>query len=254
MIQCVLTPSACKRLIAKGILLHPFLRQALQQRTVVIIAGTTNAYIAEEILATLGQREGFDRKRFFRGITLPPTLQLSGGQGGSDSEFLGDVVIRRGNWLKGKTIFDIVDDLEQGDVILKGANILDIANRRAGVFIEHPKGGTTAAIIPAVIGRRVRLILPVGLEKRVYGSIDDIAQRINTAQSTGPRIMPMPGEVFTELDALHILTGAHVELIGGGGVSGAEGSIWLAIDGDEAQEEKAHALLDEVMNEPLFQV
>ena len=40
--------------------------------TLVIIAGTTNGYVAEEILASLGQGEGFTRKGFRRGTTVAP--------------------------------------------------------------------------------------------------------------------------------------------------------------------------------------
>lgn len=252
MIQTVLTPAAGKRLIAKGILRHPAVQRALHHRTIVLVAGTTNGYIAEELLTQLGQRELFDKRKFFRGVTLPPSMPTTMGRILSDEEFLGDVVLRNGRWEKGKTIFDVVDELEQHDVILKGANALDLANKRAGIFIAHPKGGTSSAILSAVIGRRVTLLLPVGLEKRVSGSLDEIAFRVNTAQSTGPRILPIPGEVFTELDALRILTGVKAELIGGGGVCGAEGAVWVAIEGDAQQEEAARALIDEVKNEPSF--
>jgi len=48
------------------------------------------------------------------------------------------------------------------------------------------------------------------------------------------------------------LTGATAELISGGGVSGAEGSYWLAITGTEEQEEAAEKLLTSVAYEPAF--
>ena len=49
------------------------------------------------------------------------------------------------------------------DVILKGANALDVGARRAAVLIGNPDGGIAGAVVPAVVGRRVRLIVPVGL-------------------------------------------------------------------------------------------
>jgi hypothetical protein len=52
--QFVVTPSAGKRLIAKAIAQHPDVKGALKQGTVVIIAGTTNGYVAEEIFSALG--------------------------------------------------------------------------------------------------------------------------------------------------------------------------------------------------------
>ncbi|MGB9837450.1 hypothetical protein [Methanothermobacter sp.] len=42
-----------------GMLQHPDLERVLEDGTLVIIAGTTNGYIAEEILAGIGE-EGFE--------------------------------------------------------------------------------------------------------------------------------------------------------------------------------------------------
>jgi hypothetical protein len=110
--QFVLTPAAGKRLIAKALIAHPAIQTAFRSGTVVIIAGTTNGYVAEEILASIGQSEGFSRRRFFRGITLPPcqpTTEI--GMLADQSGFPGDVLIVNGIWEKGKTIFDVADDL-----------------------------------------------------------------------------------------------------------------------------------------------
>lgn len=255
MLEVVLTPAAGKRLIAKALQQHPLVQAALAQGTIVIVAGTTNGYVAEELLRTRGQSDGFERKYFFRGITLPPTkVTTAQGRVPNETKFPGDVVLVKGEWLRGKTIFDVVDDLGEGDVILKGGNALDLLTRQAAVFVGHPKGGTIGAIIPAVIGRRVKLLVPIGLEKRIVGNLHTLALQVNTGQSKGPRLMPMPGEVFTELDALRLLTGAEAELIGSGGVGGAEGSVWLAVRGSETQEQQAEQLLEEVKNEPTFQI
>ena len=89
------------------------------------------------------------------------------------------MVIVKGVWQKGKTIFDVADSLREGDVILKGANALDLTRKQAAVLIGHPQGGTTITALQAVVGRRVRLILPVGLEKRVPGDLMELAARIN---------------------------------------------------------------------------
>jgi hypothetical protein len=46
--------------------------QALRSGRLVIVAGTTNGYVAEEILAHIGQDVGFSRRHFFRGVTVSP--------------------------------------------------------------------------------------------------------------------------------------------------------------------------------------
>ena len=252
--QFTLTPAAGKRLIAKAVVAHPVVQTALKSGTFAIIAGTTNGYVAEEILASMGQAESFSRSRFFRGITLPPwrpTTEI--GMLPDQSGFPGDVIITSGIWQKGKTIFDVVDDLKEGDVILKGANALDLARRQAAIFIGHPRGGTVGAALQAVVGRRVRLILPVGLEKRVPGDLTELAIRLNAPGARGPRLLPVPGEVFTEIDAIKLLTDAEAELVAAGGVGGAEGSIWLAVSGSEEQIGAAEKLHKAVANEPGFE-
>ena len=78
--QYVITPAAGKRLIGKAVAIHPAVKQALKSGTLVIIAGTTNGYAAEEILNSIGDTEDFDSRRFFRGITLAPSGPARGGR------------------------------------------------------------------------------------------------------------------------------------------------------------------------------
>lgn len=253
--QFVVTPSAGKRLIAKALVSHVAVSNALRNGTVVIVAGTTNGYVAEEIFKSLEISDSFSRKRFFRGITLPQSSALtSEGRLTNESGFPGDVVITKTAWLKGKTIFNVIDDLKEGDVILKGANALDLHRKHAAVLIGHPKAGTIAVALQAVLGRRVTLIVPVGLEKRVCNDLHCLAEKVNMLSANGFRLFPMPGQVFTEIEALNLLTGATAEMIAGGGVCGAEGSYWLAISGTKEQEDAAEKLLVSVASEPTFNI
>jgi len=253
MFQFALTPAAGKRLIAKATARHPAVRAALAERTVAIIAGTTNGYVAEEILSDLGQGGDFCRQRFFRGVTLPPKKAADAADNlAPASDFPGDVVIVKGVWQKGKTLFDVLDNIGEGDIILKGANAVNLAQRQAAILIGHPKGGTIIAALQAVVGRRAHLILPVGLEKRISAPLSEVAQRLNIPGAAGWRFMPAPGEIITEIEALRLLSGAEAELIAGGGVGGAEGAIWLAIRGSQDEESRARAVLEAVASEPPF--
>ena len=251
--QFLITPSMGKRLIAKTIATHPAIKKALKNGTVVIVAGTTNGYVAEEILKTYKIANDFSRKHFFRGITMPPTKKVTAeGRLADESKFPGDVVITLGVWQKGKTLGDVVESLREGDVILKGANALDLTHRQAAILIGHPKAGTIGLALPAVVGRRVRLIIPVGLEKRIEGDLNVLAAKLNAPGAGGYRLLPVPGEVFTELDALRVLTAADVELISAGGVCGAEGACLIAVTGEEEQEAFAEQIIASVADEPPF--
>ena len=253
MFQVTITPAAGKRLIAKAITQHADVKKALSSGTVVIIAGTTNGYVAEEILKLTDQSDGFMRRRFFRGITFPPNIPTTdSGRLSDESKFPGDVVLVNGKWQKGETVSDVIDDLKEGDVILKGANSVDLKEKKAAILIGHPKGGTIAISMQAVIGRRVRLIVPVGLEKRVTGNLDELAKRLNTPGSIGPRLYPVYCEIITELEAVFLLSGANAALIAGGGVCGAEGSVWLAIDGQPDELKSIKGIIDSIQNEPAF--
>jgi hypothetical protein len=250
----IITPAAGKRLIGKALVVHPDVSTVLKTGTLVIVAGTTNGYVAEEILASIGQERGFNKKRFFRGVTLPPSRPTTdAGRLPEESQFPGDVIITNGVWQKGQTIFDVIDDLKKGDIILKGANALDLLHKRAAILIGHPKAGTIGAALQAVVGRRVQLILPAGIEKRIDGNLDMIAQNMNSASAKGPRFLPVPGRVFTEIDAIEILTGAKAEIIAGGGIGGAEGCAWLAVSGTEDQMNDADSLIKMIRSEPPFE-
>ena len=251
--QVTVTPASGKRLIAKAIAKHPAVASALKNGTLVILAGTTNGYVVEEIFKAYGIAGEFSKKYFFRGIILPPGKGVtSEGRLKDESRFPGDVIITKGIWQKGKTISDVVDQLREGDVILKGANAVDLQRKQAALLIGHTKAGTIAISLQAIMGRRVRLIVPVGLEKRVCGDLYGLAEKVNLPGAKGYRLFPVPGQVFTELDAINVLTGATAELVAAGGVCGAEGSCLLVVSGSVGQEEAAERLVGSLASEPAF--
>lgn len=251
--QYTLSPAAGKRLIAKSLLYIPGILEALEKKTIVIIAGTTNSYVAEEFLRKINQEEGFIREKFFRGITLPPKYVVSEtGRLGDESKFHGDVVIVNGTWEKGKTIFDVADQLKKGDVIFKGANAVNLETMQAAILIGHPTAGTISPTLQCVTGRRVELYLPVGLEKRIYGDINEISRRLNAPEASGARYLPVSGNIVTELQAIKRICGAEAELVASGGVCGAEGAYWIAVTGTAAQLDKMDELFESIRHEPNF--
>lgn len=252
--QFLITPASGKRLIAKALTKHQAIKDVLKSGTLVIIAGTTNGYIAEEILSKINQNEDFSRRRFFRGVVLPPGGPVKdSGRIEDESKFPGDVIIKDGILQKGLTIFDVVDDLKEGDVILKGINALNYPDQQAGIYIGDPHAGTIGAALQAVVGRRVRLILPAGLEKRIFGDLNRLAQRLNIPGTQGARLLPVSGEIFTEIEAISLLTDAKTELVASGGVGGAEGSIWLAVSGENEQIKLAEELINSISFEKPFE-
>ena len=215
--QYIITPAMGKRLIGLGMAEHPQILRVLESGTLVIIAGSTNGYVAEEILKATGQAEGFSRYGFRRGLVTPA------GKEPPEVHLDGDVVIVNGRWQAGLTVFDVVENLQAGDVVLKGANAFD-AYGQAGVRIASPSGGTIMAALSAVVGKRAHLIMPVGLE------------------------------LFTEIEAIQLLSGADAYMISAGGIYGAEGSLWLGITGSPEEERVASLLIESVAGEPPCEV
>lgn len=93
----------------------------------------------------------------------------------------------------------------------------------------------------------------MGLEKRIAGDLDALATKLNASEAHGPRLLPVLGQVITEIDAITMLTGANAELVAAGGVCGAEGCIWLAIDGEPKQMEAVEKSIEAIRTEPLFE-
>ena len=244
-IQISLTPAAGKRLIALALANQKELLDAAKERCLVIVAGTTNTYIAKEILEAIGEK-GFTGKHFFRGI-------VSGQPVPSDlPEMDGDVVIEKGKWIHGKTIQEVAPSLKTGDIILKGANAVDLKTGEAAVLIGHPAGGTLAGIFEAAIGRRVQVIVPVGVEKRVDGPVSTLCQQCNDPEASGVRLAPAPGKAYTEIDAICDLTGAKAHLIAAGGICGYEGCAWFQCTGTAEQLEMLKQCWQQVRDTPAY--
>ena len=76
-----------------------------------------------------------------------------------------------------------------------------------------------------------------------------LALRLNLPGQNGFRLLPIPGEVFTEIDAIRLLTGVEAEIIAAGGIGGAEGAVWLTLEGSREEMERTEELLQRVSGE-----
>ncbi len=135
-----LTVSESKRLIAKGVAAADFVRRAIDEGTLAIGSGTTNAYVVEEITG-----ERFDKKTFVTGHTLP-----HGYDGPATSFTHPELVIQKGERLDLK-VTEALEEMGPGDVCVKGANALNYERGQAAVLIGHPTGGTVGASIGTIV-------------------------------------------------------------------------------------------------------
>lgn len=242
-----LTVAESKRLIAKGVAADPRVQAAMEEGMVAVCKGTTNAYVAEELLG-----HDIEKGKYVLGRVVP--------QGNKEAEkaFSGsipEVIFRNGEPVAGLTLADAVKEMTVGDVVIKGANILDYPNGRAGVLIGHPEGGTLGTIMGHVYGKGLFLLMPVGLEKQVATPSQLLAvatQPVTSAMSDLPRVWMLDGTVFTEIEALRVMTGVEALQVAAGGVCGAEGAVQLMIIGPMEDVDQARALVEQVHGEPSF--
>lgn len=248
----MLTVAMSKRLIAKGLMANSAVREAMENHRLLIVAGTTNAYVAQEALKAIGDTTPFDARTFRRGITVAPGAKVAPGQ----ATF--DLLIDHGKAYFDRDVFAIAPELTEGDMIMKGANALYLTpdySYEAGVLIGHPQGGTLMPITAAAIGRRVQLVVPIGVEKRVHRPISELVQLANAAPGEGPRLAPIPGDPYTETDALMDLIGcSSVEILASGGAMGAEGGVYFTVQDDEDTINQIKALVNELRAEPAQQL
>ena len=162
------------------------------------------------------------------------------------------MLIRKGKCIRGREIGDLAGELREGDILFKGANTVNLHDREAAVLIGHSQGGTMMPVIAAVIGRRVRLMVPVGVEKRVESRIGELALLTNAPGMQGLRLCPIPGQVYTELDAIHTLTGLDAQLLAAGGVSGAEGGVFFTVRGNPDAMDHLRGLVEQIETEPAY--
>jgi len=249
LLEVVLTVAESKRLIAKGVAAHPLVRRALKDGMVIIARGSTNGYIAEEILGG-----PIDKPGFLTGRTLPrghaPRKRKS--------EPIGEMVLKRGKVIEDMSLSDAVTDLQAGDVFMKGANALDYAANLAGILVGHSEGGTIGAALPTLIARKAHLIVPVGLEKLVASDLAAASDLI-TEESGGSASVPAlwvisNATIVTEIEAVAILAGVECVHLASGGIGGAEGSVRLLVSGDEEGIGHARALFESVGGEEPYPI
>ena len=254
----ILTVAESKRLIGKAVAQMPIVKNALANGMVIVIKGTTNSYVAEELTG-----KKFDHAAFVTGRIEPE----KGAKNLPKVKAVNHLILEKGKVVD-IPLLDAVKKLKAGDVVIKGANALDYKNKTAAVDILDPAGGTTGITMPYVIARKVHLVIPIGLEKLVAGDVVDLTLKMREPMELVPatfgrsaaafpgHILPsmwlLTGEIVTELEAVNILTGVTAFQSSAGGVSGAEGASWIVFRGTRDQVKKTLELVNSIQGEPPY--
>ena len=178
----ILTVAESKRLIAKAVAQMPIVKNALANGMVIIIKGTTNAYVAEEITGKKVDHAAFVTGRIEpeKGAKILPEVKP-----------VPHLVLEKGKVVD-ISLGDAAKKLKAGDVVIKGANALDYKNKMAAINILDPAGGTTGITMPFIVARKAHLVIPVGLEKLVAGDVVDLTLKMREPMES----LPVPSGQF----------------------------------------------------------
>ncbi len=240
-----LTVAESKRLIARGLMLYPPMTTALESGKIIVTKGSTNTYVAEELTGA-----EINAGDYILGHILP-----SGGKPLKRGTARQEIVLYKGKRVD-TPYTEALKAMSEGDIVIKGANIINYGKGQAGVLIGHPTGGTTGNITPLIQEKNLRLIIPVGLEKSSHQDIDRLSrltkQKKEYAAGKMPYIWSIKGELFTEIEAIKQMADVEVEHLASGGIGGAEGAVSLAIFGTKEEVKKALEAIKKVQGEPPF--
>jgi len=243
--EIVLTVSESKRLIAKGVAALGFIQEKLNKGIIVLSTGSTNAYVYEELTD-----QTIDKRAYLTGRTTPAKARLRW-----TVDHLPDLVLVNGQVSPELDRFTALALMKTGDVYIKGANALNYARRLAGITIGDPSGGTIGGSIGQIVGKKLRLLIPVGLEKEVPFDIERASALLAKPDSHLGAIhslWPVRGTIFTEIEALRVLCSVDAYPTAAGGIAGAEGGLRLLLKGDYHALRQALDLVEGIQGEPPF--
>ena len=218
-----------RRLIAKGIVEMPEVKAAWEKAYVLLAGGTTNAYIAQELMGTDEYRPELCTVGLSTNGVLCNTPV--------ESRKFFPLVYKQGVPQEDMTLSDGLFDFHPETVVIKGANAID-PEGNVGVITSGFDGGTVPTVIGPVTSNGLRWITPVGLEKLVPSVKESClavgAKRIDISMGADFGMYHLATAIpFTEKEALKTLFGVETTLVAAGGIGGNQGAVTLAVDGDE---------------------
>ncbi|MFH1090914.1 MAG: hypothetical protein V1742_05020, partial [Pseudomonadota bacterium] len=229
--QVTLTVNEAKRIIAKGVAGLPEVQKALESGKIFLKAGTTASAVCEELI---GRPLRLSGRIVPEGTKAPKNFSL---------EFH-CVLIENGQPSDpGNAMEELIGKMRPNDVCIFGANAIDVYGN-AALMYGAPFQGNPGRVIPGLIPEITNIIIPVGLEKLIPGSITEMVSRtgrrtVDLSLGMPVGLLPIAGKIITEKDALPLLAGVSCLVIGRGGIFGAEGSTTMIVDGPQEEVEKA---------------
>lgn len=226
-IQFTLTVPEGKRLIAEGIVRLPEIKEALESAKILLKGGTTVSAISEKLVG--------------KKLRISGRVSPLGTKGSRREEKIPHSIL-----IENHKLYTVDDKLEETvksmgpkDICLISANAID-SEGNAAMMAGAPLGGKPGIIISGLMAEGINIIIPAGLEKLIPGKIHRAVKaagrkKPDIAMGMAVGLIPLAGQVFTELDAIKVISGLDAIVIGRGGINGAEGATVFSVEGTEKE-------------------
>ena len=246
-----LTPEESKRLIAKAVVQMEVVKNAQANGIIGLARCSTNGYIVEELIG-----------RKLENIMSYCSGYISGK--GSCAVYSkqksGLLVLNRGEevWLHHTEgdILKFIDQMDSNDVIIKSGNVIDPTGQ-VGTLVGHPTGGEAGNYLPYILAKGINLIVPMLISKYSPFPLFQLIQALGTSKIRVDRshgivcgMIPLPGLVVTEIDALKILCNTEAIPIAVNGIGSGRGSVTLLLEGDGSAIDAAWYTVNGIKGEP----
>ena len=238
-----LTPAESKRLLGKAVAAMPEVQHAKNNGYLLVARGSTNAFVLEELLQKKVEKERYVAGQVIKGVlcALDPDLRIK------------PITFHKGQVLEVEPA-SVIDKLKPGDVLLKGANAVDL-HGKVGVLMASPVGGTIGQFYMALKAQGITIIYPVGLEKLIT-SVEEASKyggRLTISRTIGVRVglaCVTDGKVVTEREAIDILFGLKAVHFASGGYGGSEGAVTLIVNGEDDNVNRCLNFIEKIKGEP----
>lgn len=236
--QISLTVDEGKRLIAEAIYALEWYQKALEQGKILLKGGTTVSALSEKTV----------------GVPLRISGRISA-QGAKAAlnkpEHPHNILIENGRYENVDDRFlETVLSLDREDVVVIGANAIDV-HGNAVMMAGSPGGGPPGRGCSAMACEGMQVIIACGLEKLIPGNLLDIVKKTgrkmtDAAQGMSVGLIPLFGELITEIEALRLLADVVPTVIGKGGLDGGASALTLVLDGKEEEIGNALAVIETI--------
>jgi hypothetical protein len=207
-------------------------------------------FLAEEVLG-----ESLDLSRYYCGFVHENGMCAMHGD-----EKIQELILVKGEpvWLDwpSENISQYLEEMGPEDIIIKSGNVLGV-DGKAAALMACPDGGEFGKCLPYIYASGIELIVPMTINKSLHVDIDALSRMVGVKKIT-PKwsygltvgLMPLPGNVVTEIDAFKMLADVDALPLSSGAFGSGEGVVSFILEGNKANVKKAWELVSQIKGEP----